>query len=70
MQLPASNDPNIMRRAAVLAMETDAHTFHTLVHAIALEREDAPLVTAEDHHHRKAAHFGKIASVRERDHVS
>jgi predicted nucleic acid-binding protein len=70
MQLPTSDDPNVMRRATVLAIETDAHLFDTLYHAVALEHKDALLVTADDRYRRKASHYGKIASLRDWDSVS
>jgi predicted nucleic acid-binding protein len=65
MQLPTTGDPNVMRRATVLAIETDAHLFDTLYHAVALEHEDALLVTADDRYRRKAARYGKIESLRD-----
>lgn len=67
MQLPTSDDPNVMRRATVLAIDTDTHLFDTLYHAVALEHEDAVLVTADDRYRRKAAHYGKIALLRDWD---
>jgi predicted nucleic acid-binding protein len=67
MQLPTSDDPNVLRRATVLAIETDAHLFDALYHAVALEHENALLVTADDRYRRKAAHYGKIASLRDWD---
>ena len=70
MQLPTSDDPNVMRRATVLAIETDAHVFDTLYHAVALEHKDALLVTADDRYRRKASHYGRIASLRDWDSVS
>lgn len=69
MQLPTSDDPEVMRRATLLAIETDTHLFDTLYHAVALEHEDALLVTADDRYRRKAAHYGKIASLRDWDRV-
>jgi predicted nucleic acid-binding protein len=65
MQLPTNDDPNVMRRATVLAIETDAHLFDTLYHAVALEHEDALLVTSDDRYRRKAARYGKIESLRD-----
>jgi hypothetical protein len=47
-----------------LAVEAEAHLFDTLYHAVALEYEDAVLITADDRCWRKAAHYGKIASLR------
>jgi predicted nucleic acid-binding protein len=70
MQLPTSDDPGVMRRATVLAIETNAHLFDTLYHAVALEHEDALLVTADDRYRRKTARYGKIASLRDWDRAS
>jgi predicted nucleic acid-binding protein len=70
MQLPTSDDPSVMRRATALAIETDADLFDTLYHAVALEHQDALLVTADDRYRRKAAHHGKIASLRDWDRVA
>jgi predicted nucleic acid-binding protein len=63
MQLPTSDEPNIMRRATVLAIDTDAHLFDTLYHAVALEHDDGLLVTADNRYCRKATRYGKIVSL-------
>jgi predicted nucleic acid-binding protein len=70
MQLPTIDDPHVIRRATVLAIETGAHLFDTLYHAVALEHEDALLVTADDRYRRKAARYGKSASLRDWDSVA
>jgi hypothetical protein len=41
------------------------HLFDTLYHAVALEHEDALLVTADDRYYRKAEHYGTIAVLRD-----
>jgi hypothetical protein len=37
--------------------------FDTLYHAVALENEDALLVTADDRYHMKAERYGMIAAL-------
>ncbi len=63
MQFPTSDAPDVMRRATVLAIDTGTHMFDTLYHAVALEHEDALLVTADERYRRKATRYGKIASL-------
>jgi hypothetical protein len=58
MQFPTSDGPNVLLRATALAIETDYHLFDTLYHAVALEHDDAVLVTADDRYRRKAEHHG------------
>ncbi len=53
-----------MRRATNLAIETNYHLFDTLYHAVALENEDALLVTADDRYRMKAERYGMIAALR------
>lgn len=65
LQFPATDDPNVMSRATSLAIETDHHLFETLYHAVALEREDAVLVTADDRYYLKAERYGTIAALRD-----
>ena len=63
MQLPTSDDPGVLLRATRLAIETDHHLFDTLYHAVALEHDDAVLVTADDRYLRKAKRYGMIAAL-------
>jgi predicted nucleic acid-binding protein len=65
LEFPTTDDPNVMRRATNLAIETNHHLFDTLYHAVALENEDALLVTADDRYHMKAEHYGMIAALRD-----
>ena len=60
-----SNEPAILRRATTLAIGTGQHLFDTLYHAIALEHDDAMLVTADDRYCAKASHMGKIVALRD-----
>ena len=64
LEFPTTDDPHIMRRATKLAIETRQHLFDTLYHAVALENEDAVLVTADDRYCTKALGYGKIAPLR------
>lgn len=65
LEFPTSNDPNVIRRATTLAIETNHHLFDALYHAVALEHEDALLVTADDRYFRKAERYGRIAALRD-----
>ena len=64
-QFPTTDDPNIIQRATTLAIETNHHLFDTLYHAVALEQEDALLLTADDRYYRKAERYGTIAALRD-----
>jgi predicted nucleic acid-binding protein len=65
LEFPTNGDPNVMRRATNLAIETNHHLFDTLYHAVALENEDALLVTADDRYYRKAKNYGMIVALRD-----
>ena len=51
--------------AASLAVETNQHLFDTMYHAVALEHEDALLVTADDRYYEKAERYGTITALRD-----
>jgi predicted nucleic acid-binding protein len=63
LELPSSDDPNVIGRATSLAIETGNHLFDTLYHAVALEHEDATLVTADGRYFAKASRYGRIATL-------
>jgi predicted nucleic acid-binding protein len=63
LEFPTTDDPNVIRRATSLAIETNHHLFDTLYHAVALEHEDAILVTADDRYYKKAERHGTIAAL-------
>jgi predicted nucleic acid-binding protein len=65
LEFPTSDAPNVIRRATSLAIEANQHVFDTLYHAVALEHEDALLVTADDRYYTKAKRYGRIAALRE-----
>ena len=59
-EFPTTDNPNVIRRATSLAIETNHHLFDTLYHAVALEHEDALLVTADERYYGKAEGYGTI----------
>jgi predicted nucleic acid-binding protein len=63
LELPTADDPNVIARATDLAIETRHHLFDTLYHAVALEHEDAMLVTADGRYFAKAGRHGKITAL-------
>ena len=65
LEFPTTDDPSVIRRASSLAIETNHHLFDTLYHAVALEHEDALLVTADDRCYKKAESYGTIAALRD-----
>jgi len=65
LEFPTTDDPVVIARATHLAVETRQPLFDTLYHAVALEHEDALLVTADRRYHAKAARFGRIATLRD-----
>ena len=69
MQFPTIDDPNVLLRATALAIETEHHLFDTLYHAVALEHDDAVLVTADDRYLRKAERYGMIAALSDWEHT-
>lgn len=64
LEFPTTDDPNVIRRATHLAIETNNHPFDTLYHAVALEHEDAVLLTADDRYYGKARRYGAITALR------
>lgn len=64
LELPVVDDPAVLERGLVMAVELRHHFFDTLYHAVALER-GAILVTADDAYYRKARRFGGIVRLAE-----
>jgi predicted nucleic acid-binding protein len=62
-EFPTTDSPTVIRRATSLAIETKHHLFDTLYHAVALEQEDALLVTADERYYGKAEGYGTIRSL-------
>lgn len=65
LALPALDDPLVVRRGTELAIELRQHLFDTLYHAVALENEDAVLVTADERYWRAAQATGRIMHLRD-----
>ena len=65
LQLPTTGDPNVMRRATQLAIETGHHLFDTLYHAVALEHDAATLVTADERYYSRAKRYGTITGLQD-----
>ena len=63
IQMQVIDNPAVMARAVDLAARHQHHLFDTLYHAVALETEDALLVTADAGYVRKAARDGQIISL-------
>ncbi len=62
-EFPTTDSPAVIRRATSLAIETNHHLFDTLYHAVALEHEDALLVTADERYYGKAEVYGTIRAL-------
>jgi predicted nucleic acid-binding protein len=54
------DDERVYWRAMQLSKQLEHHLFDTLYHALALETEDAVLVTADAAYCRKAAALGRL----------
>ena len=65
LEFPTTDDPNVIRRATHLPIETNLHLFDTRYHAVALEHADAVLVAADDRYYGKAERYGTIAALRD-----
>ena len=62
-EFPTTDNPNVIRRATSLAIETNHHLFDTPYHAVALEHEDAILVTADERYYGKSTSYGTIRTL-------
>jgi predicted nucleic acid-binding protein len=60
LELPAADEPLVLRRGVELAMELKQHLFDTFYHALALEAPDGVLVTADDRYLHAARGKGQI----------
>jgi predicted nucleic acid-binding protein len=60
LEIPASDSPDVLRRGCRLAVDLDQHLFDTLYHAVALETQDATLITADQRYFAKARSFGCV----------
>ena len=64
MELPMTQDLDVLRLASRIARDLNHHLFDTLYHAVALER-DSVLVTADDTYARKAHRLGRLLRLRD-----
>lgn len=60
LELPASDEPQVLRRAVELAIELKHDLFDTLYHAVALESPDSILITADERYFRAALVKGRV----------
>jgi predicted nucleic acid-binding protein len=65
MELDVADSLTIQRRACRLAIGLKHHFFDTLYHAVALETEEAMLVTADRRYLKKARRLGRIVDLAE-----
>jgi len=70
LEFPVTDDPIVLRRACELAIDLKQHMFDTLYHAVALESEDAVLVTADERYLRTAQSMGRIMNLKDWSPVS
>ena len=63
LELPTRDDAAIHRRACHLSIELKQHVFDTLYHSVALETDDALLVTADERYLRASRHLAGVTSL-------
>jgi predicted nucleic acid-binding protein len=63
LELPATDDPQVLRRAVELAIELKQHLFDTFYHAVALETPDSILITADERYLGTAHAKGQVMSL-------
>ena len=60
LELPVTDEPQILRRGVELGIELKQHLFDTFYHAVALENQDGVLVTADQRYLRAAREKGHL----------
>jgi predicted nucleic acid-binding protein len=60
LELPTTDEPQVLRRGVELGIELKQHLFDTFYHAIALENQDGVLITADQRYLRAARTKGQI----------
>jgi predicted nucleic acid-binding protein len=63
LELPTLATATLYQRAIHLAVDTGAHVFDSLYHAVALMCDDCALVTADRRYFNAAAHYGRIVTL-------
>ena len=66
LELPTTDEPQVLRRAVELAIELKQHLVDTLYHAVALESPGSILITADKHYFRVARVKGRIMDLMDR----
>jgi hypothetical protein len=59
LELPTTNELQVLRRGVELAMELKQHLFDSYYHGVALETPDCVLITADERYLRAARAKGK-----------
>jgi predicted nucleic acid-binding protein len=67
LELPATDEPLVLRCGVELAIELKQHLFDTFYHAVALETPDRLLVTADERYLRAAKAKGQIVHLMDWD---
>ncbi len=67
LELPAADDPLVLRRGVELAIKLKQHLFDTYYHAVALETPDTTLITADERYLRVGRAKGRIVHLMEWD---
>jgi len=65
LELPTTDEMQVLRRGVELAMELKQHLFDTYYHGVALETPDCILITADERYLRAARAKGNIVSLME-----
>jgi predicted nucleic acid-binding protein len=65
LELPATDDPAVLRRGVELATELKQHLFDTFYHAVALATPETTLITADERYLRAARAKGRIVHLME-----
>ena len=65
LELPTTDDPEVLRRGLELAMELNQHLFDTYYHGVALRTSECTLITADERYLRAARTKGNIVHLME-----
>lgn len=65
LEFATCDEPQVWRQACTLSAATGQHLFDTLYHAVALETDNAALVTADERYFRKVRQYCRILTLRD-----
>ncbi len=65
LELPTTDDLQVLRRGVDLTMDLKQHLFDTYYHGVALETSDCILITADERYLRAARAKGNVISLME-----